>query len=79
MSFSPSVVVLGFSQADYTTEERAEHEGVAARVELLFGQLERSVAVWINSTQESTAIPGQGMCVDIFACRAMYFHCLFRL
>ena len=33
------------------------------RVEVLFGQLERSVAVWINSTEASTATPNQGVCV----------------
>ena len=46
---------------DYITNERAQHEGLMVSVDLLFGQLERSVAVWINSTLESTATPGQGL------------------
>ena len=57
---SSAVVVLGFSQVDYTVSEGSE-SGV--RVDLLFGQLERSVAVLVNSTQESTATLGQGVWV----------------
>ena len=53
-----AVVVLGFSQVDYTVSEGSE---VGVRVDLLFGQLERSVAVLVNSTQESTATLGQGV------------------
>ena len=53
------VVVLGFSQLEYTTSEKAEV--IEVTVEVLFGQLERSVAVLVNSTYQSTATPGQGI------------------
>ena len=55
--------MLGFSQTEYITDERPQVEGLEVSVEVLFGQLERSVVVWINSTQESTATPGQGIYV----------------
>ena len=58
LTFFSTVVVLGFSQVDFTTNENVE--GVGVRVEVMVGQLERSVAVWVNSTQQSTATPGQG-------------------
>ena len=38
------------------------------KVEVLFGQLERSVAIWINSTETSTATPNQGGCVRVHVC-----------
>ena len=53
--------MLGFSQVDYITDERPQLEELGVSVEVLFGRLERSVVVWINSTQESTATPGQGL------------------
>ena len=34
---------------------------VGVRVEVLLGELERSIAVWINSSQDSTATPNQGL------------------
>ena len=53
------VVVLGFSQLEYMTSEKVEV--IQVTVEVLFGQLERSVAVWVNSTHQSSATPGQGI------------------
>ena len=44
---------------DYVTSESTDGE-VEVRVEILFGQLERSIAIWVNSTQNSTASPNQG-------------------
>ena len=40
------------------------------RVEVLFGQLERSVAVWINSTETSTATPDIGIIIiaNVYTC-----------
>jgi hypothetical protein len=61
LSLSLSVVVLGFERVNYFTDEFSEAALVS--VEVLFGQLERTVAVWINSTQASTATPNQGVCV----------------
>ena len=56
-----TVVVLGFTEMDHVTNEVAISQvGVVVRVELLHGQLERSIAVWVNSTQDSTATPDQG-------------------
>lgn len=52
-------MVLGFSKVDYTAGEGSEVAGVT--VELLFGQLGRSIAVWVNNTIESTATIGQGV------------------
>ena len=48
-------------------------EATSVRVQVLFGQLERSVAVWINSTEASTATPDQGVhaCVCVHVC--MYY------
>ena len=64
------VVVLGFSQVDYITDERPQHEGLGVGVDVLFGQLEQSVAIWINSTKQSTATPGQGMWDKLY----LYYH-----
>ena len=64
ISLSPSpllltVVVLGFDRVNYFADEFSE--AALVRVQVLFGQLERSVAVWINSTEASTATPNQGV------------------
>ena len=56
-----AVVVLGFDQTDYTIGELSEG-GAVVRVGVLFGQLERTVAIWINSTEPSTATANQGVC-----------------
>ena len=53
------MVVLGFTQLDYVIDESTDGE-VGVRVEVLHGQLERSIAVWVNSTQDSTATPNEG-------------------
>ena len=71
---NPTVVVLGFSQLDYTTSENVESVGV--RVEVMLGQLQRSVAVWVNSTQHSTATPGQGASTMTSAIVCQCIHCL---
>ena len=71
-------VVLGFSQTEYVTDERPQLEGLGVSVEVLFGQLERSVVVWINSTQDSTATPGQGICVGVnFTMIIHFFTCTY--
>ena len=69
MSLSPSpfpltVVVLGFDRVNYFTDEFSE--AALVRVQVLFGQLERSVAIWINSTEASTATPNQGVCMCVY-------------
>ena len=58
----PAVVVLGFDRADYLTDEFSEG-GAVVRVVVLVGQLERSVAVLINSTEASTATRNLGVCM----------------
>ena len=45
------------------------------RVEVMVGQLERSVAVWVNSTQQSTATPGQGASTMTGITYCMCTHC----
>ena len=77
-TFFSTVVVLGFSQVDFTTSENVE--GVEVRVEVMVGQLERSVAVWVNSTQQSTATPGQGASTMTLAIVCAHtVHYLYRL
>ena len=73
-----SVVILGFERDDYFTGELSE-AGALVRVEVLFGQLERSVAVWINSTEASTATPNQGVCVCVHVSSTMYSTYLYPL
>jgi hypothetical protein len=84
---SLSVVALGFERVNYFTGESSE-AAAFVRVEVLYGQLERSVAVWINSTEASTATPNQGVCVCVCVSYAIFprmyqllrhfnvFHCI---
>ena len=48
------------------------------RVEILLGQLERTVAIWINSTDISTATPNQGelcVCMCVCVCVCVWIAC----
>ena len=61
LSLLSAAVILGFDRTYYAIDELSE-EGAVVTVKVLFGQLEWTVAIRINSTEASTATANLGVC-----------------